>query len=160
MLFFSLSRPLSIWSRVDLSCDLTCERWATFSSAATRSSLDFARVAERCFFSLFNLLMTSSCSPTSDCKTLIVWSRLPLSCSTFNIASSTSSISFLTAPIDPVCELMKREGDGEALAESVMQKLDANQDGKITQEEAMNACMTDDEILRLLNLSVNKHFHY
>jgi len=59
-----------------------------------------------------------------------------------------------------VCELMKREGDGEALAESVMQKLDANQDGKITQEEAMNACMTDDEILRLLNLSVNKHFHY
>jgi len=59
-----------------------------------------------------------------------------------------------------VCELMKREGDGEALAESVMQKLDANQDGKITQEEAMNACVTDDEILRLLNLSVNKHFHY
>ena len=56
--------------------------------------------------------------------------------------------------------MMKREGDGEALAESVMQKLDANQDGKITQEEAMNACMTDDEILRLLNLSVNKHFHY
>ena len=59
-----------------------------------------------------------------------------------------------------VCEMMKREGDGEALAESVMQKLDANQDGKITQEEAMNACIADDEILRLLNLSVNKHFHY
>jgi len=59
-----------------------------------------------------------------------------------------------------VCELMKREGDGEALAETVMQKLDANQDGKISQEEAMSACMTDDEILRLLNLSVNKHFHY
>jgi len=59
-----------------------------------------------------------------------------------------------------VCEMMKREGDGEALAESIMQKLDTNQDGKISQEEAMTACMTDDEILRLLNLSVNKHFHY
>ena len=56
--------------------------------------------------------------------------------------------------------MMKREGDGEALAESVMQKLDTNQDGKISQEEAITACATDDEILRLLNLSVNKHFHY
>ena len=56
--------------------------------------------------------------------------------------------------------MMKREGDGEALAETVMKELDANQDGKISQEEAMSACMTDDEILRLLNLSINKHFHY
>jgi len=59
-----------------------------------------------------------------------------------------------------VCEMMKREGDGEKLAEEVMRKLDANQDGKISHEEAMNACVTDDELLGLLNLSVNKHFHY
>jgi len=59
-----------------------------------------------------------------------------------------------------VCEMMKREGDGEALAEAVMAKLDANQDGKVSHEEAMNACVTDDELLGLLNLSVNKHFHY
>jgi len=59
-----------------------------------------------------------------------------------------------------VCEMMKRDGDGEELAETVMKKLDANQDGKISQEEAMQACITDEEILRLLNLSVNKHFHY
>ena len=56
--------------------------------------------------------------------------------------------------------MMKREGDGEALAESIVEKLDTNQDGKISQEEAMYACMTDKEVLRLLNLSVNKHFHY
>merc|ERR1712121_497494 len=54
-----------------------------------------------------------------------------------------------------VCEMMKRDGDGEELAETVMKKLDANQDGKISQEEAMQACITDEEILRLLNLSVN-----
>ena len=59
-----------------------------------------------------------------------------------------------------VCEMMKREGDGEALAEAVMQKLDANQDGKVSHEEAMSACVTDQELLNLLNLSVNKHFHY
>jgi len=59
-----------------------------------------------------------------------------------------------------VCEMMKREGDGEKLAEEVMRKLDANQDGKISHEEAMNACVTDDALLELLNLSVNKHFHY
>ena len=56
--------------------------------------------------------------------------------------------------------MMKREGDGEALAEAVMQKLDANQDGKASHEEAMSACVTDQELLNLLNLSVNKHFHY
>merc|ERR1711962_1748168 len=50
--------------------------------------------------------------------------------------------------------------DGEALAEAVVQKLDTNQDGKISLEEAMYGCMTDKEILRLLNLSVNKHFRY
>eukprot|EP00090_Calanus_glacialis_P010742 TRINITY_DN19200_c0_g1_i1.p1 TRINITY_DN19200_c0_g1~~TRINITY_DN19200_c0_g1_i1.p1 ORF type:complete len:216 (-),score=63.73 TRINITY_DN19200_c0_g1_i1:169-774(-) len=59
-----------------------------------------------------------------------------------------------------VCEMMKREGDGEALAEAVMQKVDANQDGKVSHEEAMSACVTDQELLNLLNLSVNKHFHY
>jgi len=59
-----------------------------------------------------------------------------------------------------VCEMMKREGDGEALAEAIMKKLDANQDGKVSHEEAMHACVTDDELLNLLNLSVNKHFHY
>merc|ERR1712123_542258 len=59
-----------------------------------------------------------------------------------------------------VCEMMKRECDGEALAEAVMKKLDANQDGKVSHEEAMSACATDDELLNLLNLSVNKHFHY
>merc|ERR1739844_190669 len=62
--------------------------------------------------------------------------------------------------IATVCEMMKREGDGEALAEAVMAKLDANQDGKVSHEEAMNACVTDGELLGLLNLSVNKHFHY
>jgi len=59
-----------------------------------------------------------------------------------------------------VCEMMNREGDGEALAEAVMKKLDANEDGKISHEEAMSACFSDKELLRLLNLSVNKHFHY
>jgi len=59
-----------------------------------------------------------------------------------------------------VCEMMKREGDGEALAEAIMNKLDTNQDGKISQEEAVVACTTDHEIMKLLNLSVNKHFHY
>merc|ERR1711970_253376 len=59
-----------------------------------------------------------------------------------------------------VCEMMKREGDGEKLAEEVMRKVDANQDGKVSHEEAMNACAGDDELLELLNLSVNKHFHY
>ena len=56
--------------------------------------------------------------------------------------------------------MMKREGDGEALAETIMRKVDANQDGKVSQEEAMNACYTNEELLSLLNLSVNKHFHY
>ena len=59
-----------------------------------------------------------------------------------------------------VFEMMKREGDGEALAEAILKKLDTNQDGKISQEEAVAACTADPEILRLLNLSVNKHFHY
>jgi len=59
-----------------------------------------------------------------------------------------------------VCEMMKREGDGVALAEAVLSKLDENQDGKVSHEEAMNACVSDEELLRLLNLSVNKHFHY
>jgi len=59
-----------------------------------------------------------------------------------------------------VFEMMKREGDGEALAEAILKKLDTNQDGKISQEEAVGACTADPEILRLLNLSVNKHFHY
>merc|ERR1739838_134542 len=59
-----------------------------------------------------------------------------------------------------VCEMMKREGDGEALAERVFKEVDANQDGQVSHEEAMNACLADDELLRLLNLSVNKHFHY
>jgi len=59
-----------------------------------------------------------------------------------------------------VCEMMKREGDGDKLAEAIMTKLDANQDGKVSHEEAMNACVADEELLNLLNLSVNKHFHY
>jgi len=59
-----------------------------------------------------------------------------------------------------VCEMMKREGNGVALAESVMQKLDANQDGKVSHKEAMDACVSNRELLDLLNLSVNKHFHY
>jgi len=59
-----------------------------------------------------------------------------------------------------ICEMMKREGDGEALADAVLQKLDANQDGKVSHKEAMNACVEDQELLNLLNLSVNQHFHY
>lgn len=62
--------------------------------------------------------------------------------------------------IATVCEMMKREGDGEALAETIMRKVDTNQDGKVSHEEAMNACYTNEELLGLLNLSVNKHFHY
>jgi len=62
--------------------------------------------------------------------------------------------------IATLCEMMKREGDGEELAAAVMQKLDANQDGKVSHAEAMNACVTDDELLKLLDLSVNTHFHY
>ena len=56
--------------------------------------------------------------------------------------------------------MMKREGDGEAVAETIMRKVDTNQDGKVSHEEAMNACFTNEELLSLLNLSVNKHFHY
>jgi len=59
-----------------------------------------------------------------------------------------------------VFEMMKREGDGEKLAEELMTKLDANQDGKVSLEEAVNACVGDDQLLGLLNLSVNTHFHY
>jgi len=59
-----------------------------------------------------------------------------------------------------VLEMMKREGDGEKLAEELMTKLDPNQDGKVSLEEAKNACVGDDELLGLLNLSVNTHFHY
>lgn len=66
----------------------------------------------------------------------------------------------MTRYVATICEMMKREGDGEALAAAVMQKLDADQDGKVSHEEAMNACVADQELLNLLNLSVNKHFHY
>merc|ERR1711970_231031 len=59
-----------------------------------------------------------------------------------------------------VFEMMKREGDGEKLAEELMTKLDANQDGKVSLQEAVNACVGDDQLLKLLNLSVNTHFHY
>jgi len=62
--------------------------------------------------------------------------------------------------IATVCELMKREGDGEAVAEALMTRLDANEDGKVSQEEAMNACIADGALTGLLDLSVNKHFHY
>jgi len=59
-----------------------------------------------------------------------------------------------------ICEMMKKEGDGTHLAESVMKKLDTNKDGKISQKEAIDACTKDQEICDLFNLSVNKHFHY
>ena len=59
-----------------------------------------------------------------------------------------------------VCEMMKRDGDGEQLAEGLLNKLDANQDGKISQAEAINACVTDESLRELLNLSINKHFQY
>jgi len=62
--------------------------------------------------------------------------------------------------ISTVCEMMKRSGDGEALADAVMSRLDANQDGKVSHAEAMNACIADEELLKLLDLSVNAHFHY
>merc|ERR1719232_239130 len=50
---------------------------------------------------LLSLLMTSSCSAISSWRTLMVWSRLPFSVSTLVMASSTSSMSFLTAPMLP-----------------------------------------------------------
>merc|ERR1712179_704315 len=56
--------------------------------------------------------------------------------------------------IATVIEMMKRNGDGDALAEAVIKALDANQDGKVSHAEAMNACMADEEILNLLDLSV------
>ena len=59
-----------------------------------------------------------------------------------------------------MCEMMRRKGDGEALADAVMSKLDANQDGKVSHAEAMTACIADEELLKLLDLSVNTHFHY
>jgi len=49
-----------------------------------------------------------------------------------------------------VFEMMKREGDGEKLAEELMTKLDANQDGKVSLQEAVNACVGDDQLLGLL----------
>ena len=51
--------------------------------------------------------------------------------------------------------MMKIEGDGEALAEAVMGKLDANQDGKVSNQETMSACVTNQELLNLLNLSTS-----
>ena len=69
-------------------------------------------------------------------------------------------ISFCFSFVATVLEMMKREGDGEKLAEELMTKLDPNQDGKVSLEEAKNACVGDDELLGLLNLSVNTHFHY
>merc|ERR1711970_616317 len=62
--------------------------------------------------------------------------------------------------ISTVCEMMKKAGDGEALADAVMSRLDANQDGKVSHAEAMNACIADEQLLKLLDLSVNTHFHY
>merc|ERR1712212_609398 len=62
--------------------------------------------------------------------------------------------------ISTVCEMMKKAGDGEALADAVMSRLDANQDGKVSHAEAMTACIADEQLLKLLDLSVNTHFHY
>merc|ERR1711890_133493 len=59
-----------------------------------------------------------------------------------------------------VTEMMRRQGDGAALAEAVMKKLDTNKDGKISQKEAIAACLANEEIANLFNLSVNKMFHY
>eukprot|EP00092_Neocalanus_flemingeri_P011019 GFUD01011864.1.p1 GENE.GFUD01011864.1~~GFUD01011864.1.p1 ORF type:complete len:202 (+),score=57.65 GFUD01011864.1:129-734(+) len=59
-----------------------------------------------------------------------------------------------------VCEIMQGEGNGEALAESVMETVDTNDDGKVSQKEAIDACIANEEMLKLLNLSVNTHFHY
>ena len=56
--------------------------------------------------------------------------------------------------------MMKKAGDGEALADAVMSRLDANQDGKVSHAEAMTACIADEQLLKLLDLSVNTHFHY
>eukprot|EP00092_Neocalanus_flemingeri_P011632 GFUD01012533.1.p1 GENE.GFUD01012533.1~~GFUD01012533.1.p1 ORF type:complete len:228 (+),score=64.34 GFUD01012533.1:69-752(+) len=59
-----------------------------------------------------------------------------------------------------VFEMMDKKDDGVALADTVMEKLDTNSDGKISQSEAIAACIRNEEMLNLLNLSVNKHFHY
>merc|ERR1712179_622882 len=59
-----------------------------------------------------------------------------------------------------IFEMMKRDGDAANLASEVLQKLDSNADGKVTLEEAVNACTKNEQLLNLLNLSVNKHFHY
>jgi len=103
--FFSLSKPPSSSPRVDSSLDLTEARCSTFSLADTMSSLDLDWVSAMCFFSLFSLFITSSCSAISSPSTLMVWSRLPFSNSTFEMASSMSSISFLTTPMDPLWAL-------------------------------------------------------
>merc|ERR1711887_305306 len=60
--------------------------------------------------------------------------------------------------ISTVCEMVKKAGDGEALADAVMSRLDANQDGKVSHAETMNACIADEQLLKLLDLSVNTHF--
>merc|ERR1719357_590224 len=92
--FFSLSKPPSSSARVDSSLDLMEDKCPTFSLAAIMSSLDLAWVSPMCFFSLFSLFITSSCSAISSWSTLMVWSRLPFSSSTLEMASSMSSISF------------------------------------------------------------------
>eukprot|EP00092_Neocalanus_flemingeri_P090036 GFUD01114018.1.p1 GENE.GFUD01114018.1~~GFUD01114018.1.p1 ORF type:complete len:214 (+),score=48.44 GFUD01114018.1:38-643(+) len=59
-----------------------------------------------------------------------------------------------------VCEMMKRKGDGDALALEIMKALDVDKDSRVSQKEAIEACAANPEILALLNLSVNGHFHY
>ena len=59
-----------------------------------------------------------------------------------------------------VYEMMKRDGNASEYTEALISKLDKNQDGKISQAEAVNACIAEEGFRDLLNLSINKHFHY
>ena len=92
---FSLPRESSNSSKVCSNLDLILLRCSTFSSAAWRSSDALALFSFICFFSLLSLLMTSSWFAISSLRCLMVWSLLVFSCSSFWIAISRSSISFL-----------------------------------------------------------------
>ena len=80
---FSLLTPSSSSCRVDSSLFFMAFRWATLFSATWRSSTDLLWLSPISFFSLFNLLMTSSTWESSSLRLLMVWSLLIFSWSIF-----------------------------------------------------------------------------
>lgn len=93
-LLLALQRVFQLVEGLPNFC-LTLFRWLTLSSEAWSSSPVFWVFSPCIFFSLFNLLMSSSWWAISSFKLRIWWSLVALSCSDFWTLSSRSSTSFL-----------------------------------------------------------------